>query len=221
MARPSTPLISRQATIAAALSIIDDEGLDALSLPRLARELNVKAPSFYHHFASKDEILAGVAESIVAETVFPTESAASDWVEWITQLCLNFRTAVLRHRNAAPILMRFLPRDSLVDRYESAAARLVEFGVPTDLHVQILDGLEKLALGTTIAEAVQPPTRAPVRFRAADPERHPVLTAAGAANRLTQRQTFERAIRSYLLGVAQGSPTWAGGGSHAVAAGPA
>ena len=45
MARPSTPLISRDATVQAALRIIDEGGPEALSLPRLARELNVKAPS--------------------------------------------------------------------------------------------------------------------------------------------------------------------------------
>ncbi|GAA3528264.1 TetR family transcriptional regulator [Nocardioides daeguensis] len=202
MGRPSAPLISKNATIEAALAIIDDDGVDALSLPRLARELNVRAPSLYHHFANKDEILADVSRAIVAKTVFPRKPATNDWAEWFTQLCLNFRTAVLRHRNAAPILLRFMPRDLLTDLYESAATYLSECGVPAELHVQILDGLEKLSLGSTIAEAMQPPTRSRVRFNYADPERHPVLTAAGAANQLNQRQIFEHTIRSYLLGVA-------------------
>lgn len=201
MGRPSAPLINKSTTIEAALSIIDTDGIEALSLPRLARELNVRAPSLYHHFANKDEILADVARAIVAKTVFPRKPSTSDWAEWFTQLALNFRTAVLRHRNAAPILLQFMPRDMLVDLYESAAAYLAECGVPTEMHVQILDGLEKLSLGSTIAEAMQPPTRARVRFNHADPERHPILTAAGAANQLNQRQIFEHTIRSYLLGV--------------------
>lgn len=201
MGRPSAPLINKSATIEAALSIIDSDGIDALSLPRLARELNVRAPSLYHHFANKDEILAEVAKAIVAKTVFPRKPSTNDWAEWFTQLSLNFRTAVLRHRNAAPILLQFMPRDMLVDLYESAAVYLAECGVPTDMHVQILDGLEKLSLGSTIAEAMQASTRARVRFNHADPERHPVLTAAGEANQLNQRQIFEHTIRSYLLGV--------------------
>ena len=201
MARPSTPLISREATVAAALQIIDDDGLDALSLPRLARELNVKAPSLYHHFSDKNEILAAVAQGIVAKTTFPRKPASGDWAEWFTQLSLNFRAAVLRHRKAAPILLQFLPRELLTDLYESAAVYLDECGVPVELHVQILDGLEKLALGATIAEAMRPHSRSRVQFEYADAERHPVLTAAGRANQLNPRQVFEQMIRSYLLGV--------------------
>lgn len=202
VARPSTPLISREATVVAALQIIDDDGLEALSLPRLARELNVKAPSLYHHFSDKNEILAAVAQGIVAKTTFPRKPASGDWAEWFTQLSLNFRAAVLRHRNAAPILLQYLPRELLTDLYESAATYLAECGVPVELHVQILDGLEKLALGATIAEAMRPYSRARVQFEDADPERHPVLSAAGRANQLNPRQIFEQTVRSYLLGVA-------------------
>lgn len=202
VARPSTPLISREATVAAALQIIDEDGLEALSLPRLARELNVKAPSLYHHFADKNEILAAVARGIVAKTTFPRKPASGDWAEWFTQLSLNFRAAVLRHRKAAPILLQYLPRELLTDLYESAATYLEECEVPVELHVQILDGLEKLALGATIAEAMRPYSRARVQFEDADPERHPVLTAACHANQLNPRQIFEQTVRSYLLGVA-------------------
>ncbi|HTC82023.1 MAG TPA: helix-turn-helix domain-containing protein, partial [Acidimicrobiia bacterium] len=60
MARPSKPLISKDASARAALEIIDAEGLEALSLERLAKELGVRAPSLYHHFADKAEILARV-----------------------------------------------------------------------------------------------------------------------------------------------------------------
>lgn len=201
MARPSTPLITRETTVQAALRIIDEDGLDALSLPRLAREMNVKAPSLYHHFGDKNEILVEVARAIVVEAKLPRKSSTGDWAEWFTQLNLNFRAAVLRHRRAAPILLQFLPRDALTDLYEDAASYLAECGVPAEQHVQILDGLEKLALGATIAEAMHPPSRARVRFEHADPDRHPVLTAAGDANQLNPRQLFEHLIRSYLLGV--------------------
>lgn len=202
MARPSTVLISRKATVEAALAIIDAEGLDALSLPRLARELNVKAPSLYHHFTDKNAILEAVSRAIVAKTVFPRKPASGDWAEWFTQLSLNFRTAVLRHRRAAPILLQLMPHDLLTDLFESAAVYLGECGVPVELHVQILDGLEKLAVGTTLAEAMRPPSRARVQFDHADPERHPTLTAAGKANQLNSKQIFEHMVRSYLLGVA-------------------
>lgn len=201
MARPSTPLINREETVRIALRIIDDEGIDALSLPRLARELNVKAPSLYHHFADKDEILGAVCQAIVTKTVLPRRPEGGDWPQWFTQISMNFRTAVLRHRRAAPLLLKYMPRDFLTDLYEQSASYLTECDVPVEHHLTILNGLEKLAIGATITEAMQQPTKGPVRFRRADPERHPVLTAASEANTLSAKELFENAVRSYLLGL--------------------
>jgi len=201
MPRPSKPLINREATVVAALKIIDEEGLDALSLPRLAQEINVRAPSLYHHFADKNEILAAVSQEIVRRTVFPRKSPTNDWAEWFTQLTLNFRAAVLRHRNAAPILLQFMPREMMADMYEDAASYLVECDVPAYLHVQILDGLEKLAIGATITEAMRPPSRSRLGFEHVDPLDHPTLTAAVEANELNRKQIFEHTIRCYLLGM--------------------
>src|SRR3546814_1187610 len=87
--------------------------------------------------------MAAVARAIVAKTVFPRRPASGDWAEWFTQLSLNFRAAVLRHRRAAPILLQHMPRDLLTDLYEDAATYLAECGVPAEMHVQILDGLEE------------------------------------------------------------------------------
>ena len=69
MARPSNPLISRSAAVTASIEIIDSEGLDAFSLPRLAKHLGVRAPSLYHHFSDKNEILTEVARYIAGTSV--------------------------------------------------------------------------------------------------------------------------------------------------------
>src|ERR1700750_2272010 len=104
MPRPPQPLLDYDSVVATALMIIDAEGLDALSLPSLARELNVRAPSLYHHFQDKAEILRAVARAIVLETPRPRHRSPDTWVEFFVQQSLNFRQTVLRHANAAPIL---------------------------------------------------------------------------------------------------------------------
>ena len=53
--RPLKPLITREATAAHAIRIIDSEGLDALSVQAVARAMGVTAPSLYYHFKDKDE----------------------------------------------------------------------------------------------------------------------------------------------------------------------
>ena len=130
MPRPSSPLISHDAVVEASLRIIDADGLDAFSLPRLARELNVQAPSLYHHFQDRADILRTVARAIVLESRVPAPAACRTWVDWFTGISLSFRRAVLSHRNAAPILLEFMPRDVLIWNYELGVRILAAVGVP-------------------------------------------------------------------------------------------
>ena len=91
MARPPRPLISRDAVIKASLEIIDAVGLDAFSLPRLARRLGVRAPSLYHHFADKNEILWAVGRYIAGKSVIrPRRAPGDDWPEYFVDLALSY-----------------------------------------------------------------------------------------------------------------------------------
>ncbi|NED69643.1 TetR/AcrR family transcriptional regulator, partial [Streptomyces sp. SID10244] len=74
------------------IDIIDSEGLEAFSLPRLAKYLGVRAPSLYHHFSDKNEILTEVARYIAGTSVArPRRRPGPDWPEYFVALSLNFR----------------------------------------------------------------------------------------------------------------------------------
>ena len=160
MPRPSSPLISHEAVVEASLRIIDREGLDAFSLPRLARELNVQAPSLYHHFQDRADILRTVARAIVLQSRVPAPAACRTWVDWFVGISLSFRRAVLSHRNAAPILLEFMPRDVLIWNYELGVQILAAVGVPPEARIAVIDGLDTLTLGASLAEAARSPARA-------------------------------------------------------------
>ncbi|MEQ3549896.1 TetR family transcriptional regulator [Pseudonocardia nematodicida] len=200
MPRPASPLIRYDAVIATSLHIIDTEGLDAFSLPRLARALNVRAPSLYHHFADKADILRGVARAVVAETPMPDSAGVPNWIEWFVALSLNFRVAVLRHRNAAPLLLQFMPRDILIRTYEQSARFLAEVGVPRERRVLVLDGLDKLALSAAITEASREPGESRELFGTADPATEPTLADAVACNHRSPEEIFADTVRSFLRG---------------------
>ena len=201
MARPSKPLISRAAAVAASIEIIDSEGLEAFSLPRLAKHLGVRAPSLYHHFSDKSEILSAVARQIAGAGPMPRRKPGPDWPEYFVTLSLNLRRSILKHRNAAPILLQYLPRDVLIGTYEETTAFLEASGVPVRLHVQILDGMERLTLGAVLTEAMRPPSTKSTIFPNVDPESQPRLARALAENAMTSKQLFEEMIRSFLYGV--------------------
>jgi len=63
MSEPSRTVLTREAVVAAAQSMIERDGLDALSLRRLASDLGVTAPALYAYVTDKRDLLAAVAES--------------------------------------------------------------------------------------------------------------------------------------------------------------
>jgi TetR/AcrR family tetracycline transcriptional repressor len=103
MARPPTPLISPSRVIATALAIIDDEGVDALSIRSLGAKLGVNGSSLYHHFADKQAILDEVVTLILSE-LEPLFEEPMDVDEWIIAVCVHYRRALLDHPNAIQLV---------------------------------------------------------------------------------------------------------------------
>lgn len=73
--------LTRDKIVEKAVEMLDADGIEGLSMRRLAKALGVEAMALYHHFPSKDAILDGVAASIIEETGsgMPLETASSDW----------------------------------------------------------------------------------------------------------------------------------------------
>jgi TetR/AcrR family tetracycline transcriptional repressor len=151
VARPKIPLISRRKALEAALKIIDNEGLDSLSIRRLADELGVNGASLYHHFANKEDILVGAAELALAHVRTPTATDES-WQTWLPRNSLLLRKAMLEHPELVPIIIRKGELGMGVHMMESSAARLVDEGVPLGAVVPLLDALETFAIGSAIHE---------------------------------------------------------------------
>ncbi|MEZ5668092.1 MAG: TetR/AcrR family transcriptional regulator C-terminal domain-containing protein [Alphaproteobacteria bacterium] len=96
--------LDRDRIAAAALRLIDAEGLDGLSTRKLGRALGVEAMSLYHHFASKGDLLDAVAERLLSDVAVPAWRPGADWVDWIRQLARSYRAVALRHPNAFLLL---------------------------------------------------------------------------------------------------------------------
>ncbi|MEQ3549926.1 TetR family transcriptional regulator [Pseudonocardia nematodicida] len=201
MPRPAQPLLSPASIVAAALAIIDAEGLEAFSLKRLARDMEVQAPSLYHHFPDKASILEEVARAIVLETPRPRRRDPEDWIEYLVTQSLNFRRTVLRHANAAPVLLQFMPREVLAPVYEVSARLLADAGVPTHLQVLVLDALDRFTLGAALTEAMKRPGTRREIFPHVDPAEEPAMARAMAANRLTPESLWAESIRTFLRGI--------------------
>jgi TetR/AcrR family tetracycline transcriptional repressor len=149
VARPKVPLVSRRATLEAGLRIVDAEGLDALTIRRLATELNINGASLYHHFANKDEILAGVAALALEDVRTPT-GRSEDWREWLLRNFEAYRHVLLAHPSLVPVLLRRHPLRIGLREHNATASLLAVQGVPADLVMPLVESLEAIALGSVL-----------------------------------------------------------------------
>ncbi|MFE4964434.1 TetR/AcrR family transcriptional regulator [Streptomyces sp. NPDC056660] len=83
---------------AAALRLIDDDGVEALTMRKLATVLDANPMSLYHHVPNKEAVLRGVARMVGAQFRTVTLQDAP-WQERIRLLAMDFRTLAHRHPN--------------------------------------------------------------------------------------------------------------------------
>lgn len=103
MARPRQSLLTRQRIVEVASALVDAEGLDAVSVRRLATELGVQGPSLYHHFATKAEILDAVADAVVAR-VDLSAFAEDDWSAALRRWARSYHDVLRAHPHIVPVL---------------------------------------------------------------------------------------------------------------------
>jgi AcrR family transcriptional regulator len=104
MARPRKPLLSRDRIVAAALALIDEEGLAALSTRRLAAELGVSGPSLYNHFATKEAILDAAADTVITQVDLSMFGDGRDWRQALLDWGRSYRAALTDHPHIVPFL---------------------------------------------------------------------------------------------------------------------
>jgi TetR/AcrR family transcriptional regulator, tetracycline repressor protein len=110
--RADKPVLGREAIVEAAMRIIDAEGLDAVSMRRVAQEFETGAASLYAYVANKDELLDLVVDWImgeVAAAVADAQPGAGDWQEQLKEFVRISRRLMASHRDAARAFLGRIP----------------------------------------------------------------------------------------------------------------
>jgi AcrR family transcriptional regulator len=127
--------VNRERTLEVALVVADSEGIEAVTMRRLARELGVEAASLYHHVNGKDQILDGLVEVVSAEIELPKPSV--DWRDAASQRAQHTRAGLLRHPWAVSLMAsRTSPGPATLGLLESGIRCFREggFSVPMAAH---------------------------------------------------------------------------------------
>jgi len=93
--------LSRERIIQAALQIMDHEGLDAVTMRRVAREVGVEAMSLYHHVRGKEDLLDGICTHVMRDFRYPDEDRP--WIEVVRDGAREWRRVVRNHPNGIPL----------------------------------------------------------------------------------------------------------------------
>jgi len=128
--------ISREAIVAAAIGLLDREGLAALSMRRLGEQLGAGAASLYWHVGSKDGLLDLVLDELIGEVEIPDADPAR-WQEQLKETAKSQRRVSLRHPYLVRISIGRIPMGPNALRCsERTLAILRAGGLPPRLAVQ-------------------------------------------------------------------------------------
>jgi TetR/AcrR family tetracycline transcriptional repressor len=172
--------LDRQQVIDEALRLLDDEGLESLSLRTLAGRLSVQAPTLYWHIGSKAELLDALADVIMDDAIraIPAPSPDDNWAEWLLTALIELRRAMLHRRDGARIVSGARLSLRRADFSESAMSALADHGIELQqARLTVLAG-ERFTVGYVLEE------QAPVDATQQPPDveelkrRFPVMTRA-------------------------------------------
>jgi TetR/AcrR family tetracycline transcriptional repressor len=205
--RASTRL-SPKRILAAAHDIAERDGLAALSMRRLAQELDVWPMSIYRHFADKDALLDAMAASAAGDVAVPSPRAS--WRTQITRLLEEAQASIARSSELGLRLPRAFLTPSALGLTETAIAILTRAGFSEREAARAWRSLWSYTFGFATFRLAPTPDAAAREVRmaiAALPEHeHPSLTSASAdlAAALSDDEEFGYGLERLLDGLEAG-----------------
>jgi TetR/AcrR family transcriptional regulator, tetracycline repressor protein len=138
-AAPARERLSRERIVDHALALTDAEGLDAVTIRRLAQDQGVTPMAMYWHFKDKDRLLDGIAERLMSEVVLPPDgSDAGRWDDQFRDLLAAVLVVLRAHPAAADLLhTRIMLSEAGLNVTERALGLLRQAGFSPEQSAQV------------------------------------------------------------------------------------
>ena len=134
-----------------AITVLDEYGLESLTMRRLAAELGVQPSALYHHVPNKQSLLAAVADEILSRGRRPHR--AQEWDRRVIEVCSELRDAMLAYRDGAEVVVTAYTFGlGASEPGSQLKAALREGGLPDDLVDVGTRALLHLVFGHTVEE---------------------------------------------------------------------
>jgi TetR/AcrR family tetracycline transcriptional repressor len=143
----------RDEVLQAAIELLDEVGLDGLTMRLLASRLGVRASALYRHYPSKQALLDAMVRHLVtqpAEAAVPLEGT---WDEQLRAMAIGAREVMLAHRDGARLMSTFQdPGEEAVAAFHGLLASLAAAGVPANTAAGAVDTVMAYVNGYTMEE---------------------------------------------------------------------
>ncbi|BDU20862.1 TetR/AcrR family transcriptional regulator C-terminal domain-containing protein [Dyella sp. GSA-30] len=205
--------VAREPVVQAGLKLLNEVGLEGLTLRGIAAELGVKAPSLYWRFKSKQDLIDEMATEVLAGLVpgLVNDGPPKGWRAGCLNFSLALRAALLRYRDGARMVGGSHMRDgSLYQPMERILEAFQGEGIAPSDATACLGTVYSYVIGFTLEQqAVLSPTgeRDPryaleAREQRVDAERFPLTRSIGADLFDGYDERFERGVRMIVDGFA-------------------
>jgi TetR/AcrR family tetracycline transcriptional repressor len=152
-------VIETQRIVAEAIALLDADGLDGVTLRKLATRLGVRQPTLYWHLPSKAALITAIADAILDDQFTDTAPPRPDerWQDWLIGLAERLRHALLAHPDGARLVSASQLSVTMAALSELAISTLVARGISLRQARLIVLTVEHFTVGHILAEQVGPP----------------------------------------------------------------
>jgi AcrR family transcriptional regulator len=148
--------LSREAILDAALQIVDAEGLDALTMRRVADALETGPASLYAHIGDKDEMIQALLDRVSSEVTLPERADPDRWEEQLKEIARNARAVYARHGDLARAGLGTIPTgEHTLPVIEAMLGILSAGGVSTRVAALSMDILALYITATAVEESIE------------------------------------------------------------------
>jgi AcrR family transcriptional regulator len=151
------PRYTRDEIAAVAIRIIDSEGLEELSMRRLASELGAGTMTLYHYVHNKDELLALVSDAIMAELLVPDGELPTGWREAITLIAHRSREAVRRHPWMLDVRDDPAPGPNGVRHWDQSMQAVASLDISVGERFELVSAVDEYVFGFCLMERMNGP----------------------------------------------------------------
>jgi len=204
--------LDRETVVRTALRVLDEVGLDGLTLRKLASALGVQAPALYWHFKNKQALLDEMATTVIMDSIGELTLLDMDgtWGEWAVAYGKMTRKMLLRYRDGAKVFSgTYLTDSALYAPMEAALRKFTAAGFSLEETIRGLSTLYCYTVGFTIEEqAVYPrPGERNEQYDLAkraeriDGEKFPLALAVGEQVLTNFDERFEQGLQVIIRGL--------------------